>query len=75
MNYRMVSQLLGKVLCTIAAVLLLPAIVCLLFRESPFPFLAAAVLMVICGAVLLSFKPRVQKIYAAEGFDTAVGYV
>ena len=68
MNYRMVAQLLGKVLCTIAAVLLLPAIICLLYRESPLPFLEVAVLMALCGAVLLRFKPRIQKIYAAEGF-------
>ncbi len=68
MNYRMVSQLLGKVLCTIAAVLLLPAIVCLIFRESPLPFLTVTLIMAVCGAILLSFKPRRQKIYAAEGF-------
>ncbi len=68
MNYRMVAQLLGKVLCTIAAVLLLPAIICLLYRESPLPFLAVTVLMALCGALLLCLKPRIQKIYAAEGF-------
>ena len=68
MNYRMVAQLLGKVLCTIAAVLLLPAFVCLLYRESPLPFLAVTAIMAACGAALLSFKPRMQKIYAAEGF-------
>ncbi len=68
MNYRMIAQLLGKVLCTIAAVLLLPAIICLVYRESPLPFLAVTVIMAACGAVLLLFKPRLQKIYAAEGF-------
>ena len=68
MNYRMVSQLLGKVLCTMAAVLLLPAIVCLIYRESPLPFLAVTVVMFVCGTILLRFKPRIQKIYAAEGF-------
>ena len=68
MNYRMIAQLLGKVLCTIAAVLLLPAIICLVYRESPLPFLAVTVIMAACGAVLLLVKPRLQKIYAAEGF-------
>ncbi len=68
MNYRMISQLLGKVLCTIAAVLLLPAIICLIYRESPLPFLAVTLLMAACGAVLLRFRPKVTKIYAAEGF-------
>ena len=68
MNYRMIAQLLGKVLCTIAAVLLLPAIICLLYRESPLPFLAVTGIMALCGALLLCFKPKMQKIYAAEGF-------
>ncbi len=68
MNYRMIAQLLGKVLCTIAAVLLLPAIICLLYGESPFPFLAVTLMMAACGAVLLRFRPKLQKIYAAEGF-------
>ena len=68
MNYRMIAQILGKVLCTIAAVLLLPALVCLIYRESPFPFLIVAVLMGACGAGLLLFRPKLTKIYAPEGF-------
>ncbi len=68
MNYRMIFQILGKVLCTIAAVLLLPALVCLLYRESPFPFLIVAVIMGALGAGFLLFKPKITKIYAAEGF-------
>ncbi len=68
MNYRMIAQILGKVLCTIAAVLLLPALVCLIYRESPFPFLIVTLIMSVCGAALLRFKPRTTKIYAAEGF-------
>ena len=68
MNYRMIFQILGKVLCTIAAVLLLPALVCLLYRESPFPFLIVAVIMGALGAGFLLFKPKLTKIYAAEGF-------
>ena len=57
MNYRMIAQLLGKVLCTIAAVLLLPAIICLLYRESPLPFLAVTGIMALCGALLLHETP------------------
>lgn len=68
MNYRMIAQILGRVLCTIAAVLLLPALVCLCYRESPLPFLLVTLLMGICGAVLLLIKPVTTKIYAAEGF-------
>ena len=64
----MIFQILGKVLCTIAAVLLLPALVCLLYRESPFPFLIVAVIMGALGAGFLLFKPKITKIYAAEGF-------
>ena len=64
MNYRMIAQLLGKVLCTIAAVLLLPAIICLLYRESPFPFLAVTVIMALCGAVRSKFGWRWISDYA-----------
>lgn len=70
MNYRMIAQLLGKVLCTVAAVLLLPALVCLIYRESPFPFLIVTGITGVLGSALLCFRPKSTRIYAAEGFVT-----
>ena len=68
MNIRMVAQVLGTVLCTVAALLLLPALVCLLYKESPLPFLAVTGMTALAGILLLRLKPVNKKIYAGEGF-------
>ena len=68
MNIRMIAQILGKVLFTVALLLLLPAVVALLYRESPFPFLITAVISAALGGLLSLLKPRNTKIYAREGF-------
>ena len=68
MNIRMIAQILGKVLFTIAVLLLLPAIVALLYRESPFPFLITVLISAALGGLLSLLKPRNTKIYAREGF-------
>ncbi len=68
MNYRMIWQILGKVLCTIAVLLLLPALVCLCYRENPMPYLITTAITAVLGGILLLFKPESPKIYAAEGF-------
>ena len=68
MNYRMILNILGKVLLTIAVVLLLPVIVCLCYHETPVPFLITIGVTGVCGVVLLLFRPKTPKIYAAEGF-------
>ena len=68
MNIRMIAQILGKVLFTIAALLLLPAIVALLYRESPFPYLITIVICAALGGGLNMLKPESMKIYAREGF-------
>ena len=39
MNHKMISQMLGRVLCIEAALLLLPTAVCLIYGEDPRPFL------------------------------------
>ena len=64
----MIAQILGKVLCTIAVLLLLPAVVALLYRESPFPFLITLVICAALGGGMILLKPASTKIYAREGF-------
>ena len=68
MNIRMIAQILGKVLCTTAVLLLLPAIVALCYRENPFPFLITVVICAALGGGLNLLKPESTKIYAREGF-------
>ena len=68
MNIRMIAQILGKVLFVIAMLLLLPAIVALLHRETPFPYLITVVISAALGGLLSLLKPTNTKIYAREGF-------
>ena len=58
MNIRMIAQILGKVLFTIALLLLLPAVVALLYRESPFPFLITVVISAALGGLLSLQRSR-----------------
>lgn len=39
MNFRMIGQVVGRVLCIEAALMLLPMIAALVYDESPVPFL------------------------------------
>ena len=41
MNFRLVFRVTGKTLLVLAASMLLPLLVCLIYREDPFPFLLA----------------------------------
>ncbi len=68
MNSRMIAQILGKVLCTVSLLLLLPAVTALLYHESPFPFLITILICAALGGGLLLLKPKNTKIYAREGF-------
>ncbi len=68
LNYRTVWQILGRVLCTEAAFMLLPALVCIIYGESPFHFLAVILLLAAAGGGLLLLKPVNTRIFAKEGF-------
>ena len=39
MNFRMIGQVIGRVLCIEAALMLLPMIAAVIYDESPVPFL------------------------------------
>lgn len=68
MNYRLISQLLGRVLAIESVLLLLPAFVALLYGESPLPFLYTIIIGAFIAAVLMRFKPVSRELYALEGF-------
>ena len=73
MNFHLVFNITGKVLVLEAAAMLLPALVALLYQESPLPFLYAAAIAAGVG-FLLGRLPYKKHFYAREGFF-AVGLI
>ena len=75
MNGRMIARILGTVLLLLAAFLLLPLIVGLIYGENVLGFALTIALSAVLGiALLLCLKPKSTEIYAREGF-AAVGLV
>lgn len=68
MNFRMVWQVLGRVLCIEAGLLLLPLITALCYGESPLPFLIAAAVTGLVGFVLWRVHAKSASITEREGF-------
>ena len=69
MNRKMVFYMIGKIVQAEAAMLLLPLVVALLYKETPLPFLITIGIALVLGiALALIFKPKDRVIYAKEGF-------
>lgn len=69
MNYRMIAYLLGFVLLLIAAFLLLPIIVALIYGDGGFWGLVQTLLL--CGALgggMMLLKPKDRTMHAKDGF-------
>lgn len=67
MNYQMIGFVIGRILWTEAALLLLPALAALLYGESAIPFLVPILLLLIAGLPFCK-KPRQTSLYARDGF-------
>ena len=69
MNYRMIGRVLGLILLIYAALMLLPLIAGLCFRESPLPFLGTMAAAAVPGGLLLLLsKPEKGSLVARDGF-------
>ncbi len=69
MNKRMISYIVGSVLCVEAALLLLPCLIAVFYQEkSGFAYLFTALLAGAVGAICLLYKPKSVVLYAREGF-------
>ena len=68
MNYRVVANILGKVLLVEALLLLFPAAAALAYQESALPFLWTILPLLILGGALNLVKPRSTDLFAREGF-------
>ncbi len=73
MNRRMILYMVGQIVKLEAAMLVLPAIVALIYRENClWALLASAAIALVVGfALTLIFRPKTQVIYAREGFVIA----
>ncbi|WP_297998969.1 TrkH family potassium uptake protein [uncultured Oscillibacter sp.] len=67
MNYQMIGFVIGRILWTEAALLLLPALVALLYGEPALPFLGPILLLLIAGLPFRK-KPKQTSLYARDGF-------
>ena len=69
MNKKMIVYILGKMLGVEGAVLLIPALVSLIYREtSGFAFLIVSAILGIIFLVFGRKKPKCTRIYGKEGF-------
>lgn len=68
MNYRMISRILGYVLLITAALMILPLIAGLAFRESVLNFVITILLTAGLGGALAAVKPEKQDLFARDGF-------
>ena len=67
MNYQMIGFVIGRILWTEAALLMLPALVALLYGEPALPFLASVLLLLLAGLPLCR-RPAQKALYARDGF-------
>ena len=68
MNYRMTGRLLSYVLLLEGALLLLPTVTAIVYRESVLPFLFTFMILWAMATPCLIIKPRNTRIFAKEGF-------
>ena len=67
MNNRMIAYIIGRILLTEAALLVLPLLVTFLYGDSPVPFLIPILLLALCGGAMGWKKPKSTALYARDG--------
>ena len=60
----MIAYIIGRILLTEAALLVLPLLVTVLYGESPVPFLIPILLLALCGGAMGWKKPKSTALYA-----------
>ncbi len=69
MNYKQVAQITGKIMLVTAALLILPLIVGLIYRENTYmAFILPMLLMAAAGLLLVKIPQRKKGLYVREGF-------
>ena len=70
MNYALVRWAMGKVLWVEAALMTLPVLVALIYKEglgTIGPFLITMAVLLLCGALMSRKRPLIEKLYTKEG--------
>lgn len=67
MNFRLVFKVTGKSLMVEAIAMLLPLLVCLIYREDPTPFLITIPIVIVIGFLLSLFRSD-DHFFTREGF-------
>ena len=70
MNFRMIIYLLGVILLLVSALLVLPMLAAVVFRESVLPFALTVTIGLAVALPAVIFKPKDTRIYSKEGFIT-----
>ena len=70
MNKKLILQIMGRVLVIEAALMALPMLVALIYRENPLPFLAVMAITGAAGTLLWRLRPEHQRLFARDGFVT-----
>lgn len=68
MNYRLISQILGRVLAIEGTLMLIPMVVSIIYHESVMPFVYTLIILSVVAAILLQFRPVSRELFALEGF-------
>ena len=68
MNYRMISRVLGMIVLALAALLLLPLVAGLCFRENVWNFIWTIGICAALGGLLMLPRPRSRGLVARDGF-------
>ncbi|BAK97866.1 Trk system potassium uptake protein TrkH [Oscillibacter valericigenes Sjm18-20] len=63
----MIAYILGKILLVEAALLTLPMVVAMFYRESAEPFLIPMLTLILCGILLSHISPKSRALYARDG--------
>ena len=68
MNYRLICQVLGRVVAIEALLLNVPMIVAIIYGESVMPFILTILIGWIVALTLMRVKPTSRELFALEGF-------
>ena len=68
MKNKLVYKYIGKVLIAFAALMILPMIVCIIYKESAGPFFIPAVISLCIGFTLNMLNTSNKLLYAKDGF-------
>ena len=76
MNKKMITYVLGILLITEGALLLLPTLIALYYKENVVPFLITIAATVASGFIITRFKPQDKTIVSMDGFAiVSLGWV